>query len=227
VVPRTIACILVALALAGCRSAALDHILIGVPNLDDGIRAFEQATGVTPIRGGKHPSHGTENALVSLGRGAYLELIAPQQDAGTSDDFAAYLRTLKSPVLIGWAVRVEDVERARTRLQDGGYRASAASPGSRITPGGQTLEWVAFEVEREPTITTPFFIRWSAATTHPSLSSPGGCALREFRLGEPEPGALSRLLASVGARTNVERADRPRLDLTLQCGTREASFASE
>ena len=40
-------------------AAGVDHILIGAASLDDGIRAFESATGVTPVRGGRHPSRGT------------------------------------------------------------------------------------------------------------------------------------------------------------------------
>jgi len=43
------------LAAALYQTAGLDHILIGAANLDGGIRAFERATGVTPVRGGRHP----------------------------------------------------------------------------------------------------------------------------------------------------------------------------
>jgi Glyoxalase-like domain len=84
--------LLMILLLASCRSSmtrsseagGLDHILLGVPDLDAGVTAFEQATGVTPLRGGKRPSRGTENALVSLGNGSYLEIIAPQRGTDVS-----------------------------------------------------------------------------------------------------------------------------------------------
>ena len=110
-------------------TAGLDHILIGVPNLDDGIRAFEQATGVTPVRGGKHPSRGTENALVSLGRGAYIEIIAPQADAAPNE-MVTQLRALHGPTLVGWAVHVAG--RDDRRLRAG--RPHSRMRGMRIKP---------------------------------------------------------------------------------------------
>lgn len=55
----------------------LDHILYAVPNLQKGVEDFEKLTGVRPAYGGKHPNLGTHNALVSLGKDIYLELIAP------------------------------------------------------------------------------------------------------------------------------------------------------
>jgi Glyoxalase-like domain len=62
----------------------IDHVMVGASNLDRAISDFEKATGIHPVFGGKHPGRGTENALVSLGRGTYLELIAPQPDAKPS-----------------------------------------------------------------------------------------------------------------------------------------------
>jgi hypothetical protein len=53
--------------------------MLGTSNLERALSDFEKATGVHPILGGTHPS-GTQNALVSLGRSTYLELIAPGPD---------------------------------------------------------------------------------------------------------------------------------------------------
>jgi hypothetical protein len=53
----------------------IDHILLGIDDLDRGMDLFEQRSGVRPVQGGKHPG-GTHNALVSLGDGTYLEIIA-------------------------------------------------------------------------------------------------------------------------------------------------------
>ena len=45
------------------------------------MEAFHELTGVQPAVGGKHPKLGTHNALVSIGNGAYFELLCrdPEQ----------------------------------------------------------------------------------------------------------------------------------------------------
>src|SRR5437764_15357965 len=102
--------LILALVLAASHpynTAGIDHVMIGAASLDEGIRAFERATGVSPARGGKHPTRGTENALVSLGNGTYLEIIAPQA-AAQPNELVTSLRALRKPALIGWAVHVVD-----------------------------------------------------------------------------------------------------------------------
>src|SRR5438046_595593 len=129
------------------KTAGIDHIMIGVSELDEGIRAFQRATGVAPARGGRHPSRGTENALLSLGGGAYLEIIAPQHDA-QPNEMVTELRALRGPALVGWAVHVIDANDAAARLERAGFTPSKPQPGSRVTPQGATLEWSTFGLEK-------------------------------------------------------------------------------
>ena len=205
-------------------NAGLDHILLGVPNLEDGLRAFERATGIAAKRGGKHPSRGTENALVSLGSGSYLELIAPRADADASDPFVKELRSLQHPAVMGWAVHVPDAADASARLTRAGFPTSAPQPGSRVTPSGETLRWTTFEVSQPVIATAPFFIAWDAATAHPSTTSPGGCSLVRFDVEDPQSADLTRMLTTLGVSASVRNAAQPRMTLHLRCGRREATF---
>src|SRR5436305_7277175 len=117
----------VALAcLVGCRGAAsseraivpstvpVDHVILAIDSLQRGIELLRNATGVTPIQGGVHPGRGTQNALLGLGQGRYLELIAPNPDdtaasaRATAATRGAYFRQFRSLTPIGWAVYCSD-----------------------------------------------------------------------------------------------------------------------
>src|SRR6185436_9550637 len=93
---------LVALWTSIAPRAQLDHIVVGIRSLDEGIAQFEQLTGVKAGIGGKHPGRGTENALVSLGGGSYLEILAPQASASLSPQDQP-LRNLARLTIIDWA----------------------------------------------------------------------------------------------------------------------------
>lgn len=126
-------------------SLHIDHVMLGARNLDSAVSEFEKATGVHPIPGGTHPS-GTQNALISLGRGTYLELIAPQPEAKPSQ-FISGLAKLNKLTPIGWGVSSADPQVIRDRLLKNGFSLTNPEAGSRFTPSGATLRWETFELK--------------------------------------------------------------------------------
>src|SRR4051812_44631863 len=107
--------------------AQLDHIVVAIRDLDEGIAEFARLTGVTASVGGQHPGRGTQNALVSLGGGSYLEIIAPQANATLSPDDEP-MRTLERLSIIDWAVSVPEVDHAVAALKSNGFDVSPAKP---------------------------------------------------------------------------------------------------
>src|SRR5262245_13961463 len=87
----------------------VDHLLLGVSNLEAGVTWVERITGVKAVLGGSHPGVGTHNALLSLGGKQYLEIIAPDPRQ-SAYDYRIDLRTLAEPRLITWAASTTDIQ---------------------------------------------------------------------------------------------------------------------
>jgi len=47
----------------------IDHVVLAVPDLADGVAGFQRLTGVRPVMGGSHINLGTANYLVGLAAG--------------------------------------------------------------------------------------------------------------------------------------------------------------
>lgn len=203
-----------------------DHLILGTRDLDEGMRQFESRTGVRPVVGGVHPGRGTRNALVSLGTGLYIEILAPQ--AGVPDSPAADgLKALADLTPMGWAVGVADVPAARERLTGAGFGLGEILPGARARPDGKRLSWQTFAIEKPEMAMVPFFIRWGDGTTHPSQDSPAGCKLETLRVLTPNDGDLRRAFAALPLDVSVAKAARAGMEMTLRCPKGTVRFAGE
>src|SRR5213080_1543631 len=152
----------------------LDHILLGCSDLERGIAFVEVHTGVRAVFGGVHPGRGTQNALLSLGTRRYLEIIAPDPKQPGVQQYSAITK-LTEPQLIGWAAHRHDLDQFAARLHKEGIEFAGPQPGSRRRPDGKVLHWKALRLKDDRGGLLPFFIEWSADTTHPSVDAPRGC----------------------------------------------------
>ncbi len=195
--------------------AQIDHILLGIDDLDRGMESFEKLTGVRPVYGGKHPG-GTHNALVSLGDGTYLEILALQPGVPPPKEYAG-LEQLHTLTPIGWAVSSKDSAQLRDRLIAAGMPVTESNAGSRKTPTGATLAWQTFSL-KDNFEEAPFFIVWSAQTAHPSTTSPTGCKLQHWRIASPHQKNLEQLRHTLDLQ-HLDLADGPTtaLRLSLSC----------
>jgi hypothetical protein len=192
---------------------SLDHILWACADLEDGIRRFEDLTGLTPRFGGVHAGGRTHNALIALGPRCYLEILAPTGPESPQDDaFTRLARERREPKVVTFcmrsALRLDDVARRAAAL--GALDAIVESNG-RTTPEGVKLtwRWVSPKLDRFG-LAFPFFIDWQDSP-HPAemleLQAPGDAArLERFVVAHPAAADLERTLIELGAPVATEAA---------------------
>ncbi|MET7329437.1 VOC family protein [Nonomuraea sp. NPDC005650] len=205
-------------------TAELDHLVYAVPDLAAGVIAFAEATGVTPVPGGSHPG-GTANYLVGLGTGAYLEIIGPDPAVPGARPRAFGLETLTASRLAGWAVRPDDIDETVRRARELGVDPGEVQPLSRRTPAGTLLEWRLTRWADPAAINpVPFLIDWGR-TAHPAASGLPQLRLASFTATHPDPGALRRELAAVGAELEVSKGPEAALRAVLDTPRGAVSLA--
>jgi len=192
---------------------AFDHILLGAPDLEVGIRWVEERTGVRAKFGGNHPGRGTRNALLALGAGHYLEIIAPDPAQATAPDERG-LKELSSPRIIQWAIHSEDLAAAKSAAAAAGIKTIGPEPGSRRRPDGKTLRWQVLGIE-QTTPLVPFFIRWEPDSPHPSSDAPQLGTAQSLSFETPQPGELRRILHATGITADIRQSKSPRIVLRV------------
>jgi len=183
----------------------VDHVLLPVADLEDGARSLEERFGLHGIPGGRHPGAGTANFIVPLGR-QYLELIAivDEGEAASRRLGGRVARALKeSRTFVAWALRTQDLDAVRGRLQGAGWDLPAIVEGSRTRPDGQVLRWRTQDVDTgaEPSA-IPFVIEWGIPDgLHPgeveSSHRTGPAALRRVVVGARDPRLVRDKLQAV------------------------------
>jgi hypothetical protein len=194
----------------------LDHILLGVPDLDAGAIAFARLTGVKPVIGGSHPGFGTRNQLVALGATVFFELIAPdpaqpERGAGRAAEIAA----MPHPALLTFAMQTTDMNAACAAAERAGLQIGRRDAMSRTRPDGVRLDWtVAHFVHPGYAGAIPFAIDWQGSP-HPATTTPTGCVIRNFTVLQPDPAPLAHIYAALGIDIPVRGGLRPGFVLTL------------
>jgi hypothetical protein len=203
--------------MAYVRQGSVDHLVYAVADLEVGIAEIERLLGVRAESGGKHTGRGTHNALLSLGGGSYLEIIAPdpeQAAPATARPFG--LDRLREPRLVTWAVRVPDIEKRVDEARKAGYDPGAVLPMSRKLPDGGELRWrLTANAEPAGDGIVPFLIQWGPGK-HPSESAPAGAHLADLQAEHPRPNAVNPMLEAIGAELTVTESARPALIATIE-----------
>jgi hypothetical protein len=201
----------------------IDHVILGIDDLQKGIAELERATGVKAELGGAHPGRGTQNALISLGGNHYLEILAPNPEDSGVAEARKDLGGLAALKPFGWAVHTDDLAALQQSLRSQGVQTGEIRPGARNRPDGSRLAWKTLGLA-SPNPLLPFFIEWDRGTTHPSATSPAGCRLAGFSLESPDPEATRKPLRAAGVPVEVREGKEPRIRISLACPKGEVHF---
>jgi hypothetical protein len=203
----------------------LDHILLGVADLDAGSAAFAAATGVTPATGGSHPGFGTRNRLAAIGPDSFFEVIAPDPTQPlASSPRAQAIAALTAPALLTFAIQTTDLDGLIARAEAAGLGIGARVPMSRTRPDGVRLAWTVIRFSH-PAYgeAIPFAIDWQGSP-HPSTTSPGGCTLRSLTVLHPDPTGLAAIYRAIGLDVAVSGALQPGFVVVMDTPNGEVSF---
>ena len=188
----------------------IDHLILGINDLDKGIAQFKELTGVEPVFGGIHPNSFTQNALVALDGEMYIEIMAPRPDA---KNVPQHFLTLENLTPIDWAVRTRKAEQTKVKLKAIGFSTTESKDGSRAKPDGTLLSWTTFRIQDQNEF--PFFIEWGASTIHPSSTSPAGCTFQSFSIITPNDVAIGKLNKELQLGLTISKGPHQQLQLII------------
>jgi len=192
--------------------ATVDHLVYATPDLRIGVERVERMLGVRASPGGQHLGRGTRNALLSLGPGAYLEIIGPDPDQPRPAQARPFgIDDLKEPTLVTWAAKGKALEQLASDAERRGVKLGAVIAGSRRRADGVMLSWRYTDprtVVADGIV--PFFIDWGT-TPHPATTATRGASLVALRAEHPDADHVQRTLTELGVDLRVQPGSKPSL----------------
>jgi len=181
--------------------AEIDHVVIGARTLEAGAEYVEAHLGVRPATGGKHEGAGTHNMLLGLGRGCYLEVIAPDPGqpepphsrAFDLDDPGMKMMLEAEPRLVAWVARTPVLDAVVTRL--GTHHAGEI----RAMKRGKLTWRMAMPPQRQDMSNLiPSLIQWDDGKGVAPRLPDSGVRLVALEAEHPDVDALRNALAQRG-----------------------------
>lgn len=178
---------------------------------------MEKRLGVRAPPGGERTGLGAHDALLSLGNGAYLEIIAPDPEQPSPPMPQPFgIDALTAPRLVTWMVKAADIGRRVEAARTGGFDPGPILAMHRDLPNGDRLDWrLTFRHDLAGDGLVPFLINWRPGL-HPSETSPGGCTLASLRTQRPEPGSVRAMLTALKVALAVTPYTGPALNASIE-----------
>jgi hypothetical protein len=187
----------------------IDHVIIGVNNLEQATTTFSQKLGLTPSGGGKHPTGGTANRIVVIGD-TYLELItiyAPEEAQQSMRE-----RLAKGDGYLNCVFTSDNIAADSEAMRQRNITVVGPNEGQLIEADGRSRSWTRIDIERRDlTQRHPFIIQ------HDSTGEERRFKLAGWRTPPEHPlGAVKVISTTIAVPDLIEATTRIRriYDLT-------------
>jgi hypothetical protein len=158
---------------------ALDHIIIGVRDLETAAQTFGHKLGLVPSGGGLHPSGGTANRIIVIGD-TYLELITLHSPEEAQESLRRRLEQEEG--YFNFVLASDSLVEDSRAMSARGVTVIGPAPGMLRAGDGRARGWMRADVERPDMVQRyPFLIQhdstgeerrwrlagWSTPPEHP------------------------------------------------------------
>ena len=124
---------------------AIDHIIIGVHDLEEAALVFSQKLGLAVSGGGKHPTGGTANRIIVIGD-TYIELIAVDTRAEAQQSMLERLDMGEG--YLNFVLASNDLQADSTAIRTRDIMTVGPESGSLTTSDGRSRSWLRTDIER-------------------------------------------------------------------------------
>ncbi len=160
---------------------AIDHIIIGVNDLEKAAAQFDEKLGLLASGGGIHPSGGTANRIIVIGD-TYLELIAVRAPEEAQQSLLD--RLAKGEGYLNCVLGSNDIATDAEAMRGRGIPIIGPTPGQLRASDGRTRGWSRIDIERpELAQRYPFLIQHDSAGEERRLRLAGWKTPPEHPLG--------------------------------------------
>jgi hypothetical protein len=196
----------------------IDHIVYAVPELEAACDHIGQALGLRPVFGGYHRQRGTKNALLNLGEGAYLEVIAiDHANEAVAAPRWMGVDLIATPQVTRWAIKSDQLRVDQAALQSYHPEMGEIAGGERKTASGALLAWEMILPLAAPAVeVVPFMVDWSRSAAHPCDALIDSCRLEALSLSHPDPASLEAVFSALGIEREVEKGPTAGIQVSLK-----------